>query len=88
MQLTTIAHNFQKEVRTLVRCTEKFLENGLQVQLVGSVLVAMQYQQAVQSRLGHRSSQYYVFSRRKAEKLRSAVADVAGTSSNLVKRQT
>jgi len=30
----------------------------------------------------------YVSSRRKAEKLCSAVADVAGTSSNLVKRQT
>ena len=30
----------------------------------------------------------YVFSWRKAEKLRSAVADVAATSSNFVKRQT
>jgi len=61
----------------------KFLGNGLQVQFVGSVLVAVQYQQAVQSRLAHRSSRVgYVFSRRKAEKLRSAVADVAGTTSS------
>jgi len=48
----------------------------------------VQYQQAVQSRLAHLARKY-VFSQRKAEKLRSAVADVAGTtSSNLVKRQT
>jgi len=39
----------------------------------------LQYQQAVQSRLAHLS---IVFSRSKAEKLRSAVADMAGTSSN------
>jgi len=71
-----------------IRYTDKFLEYGLHVQLAGSVPVAVQYEQTVQSRLPHRRSRVF-FRRRKAEKLRSAVADAAGTiSSNLVERQT
>jgi len=82
MQLRPIPRNLKKKFRTLVRCTDSFPGNGLQVQFVGSVLAAVQYQQA-----GHDWPivvRKYVFSRRKAEKLHSAVADVAGTTSSNV----
>ena len=74
----------------LVRYTDKFLGYGVHVQLADSVLVAVQYEQTVQSRLAHRRSQV-CFRRRKAEKLRSAVAAVGlerTISSNLVEHQS
>jgi len=79
MQHRPIPRNFAKKVRTLVRCTDTFLGNGLHFNLS-----ALCWWQCRVSKLFSLCwtivASKYVFSRRKAEKLRSAVVDVAGTT--------